>query len=67
MYAVLLRKNSDDSTWIWKFAASLNVPNSSWIARITHAVSRARSSNGGLSWKFVTMRSSVTASPSVPG
>ena len=48
IYAALLRKNSDDSTWIWKFGAALKSPETSAIDCITHCTSRSRSSKGGV-------------------
>ncbi|NKA91088.1 hypothetical protein GO305_04715 [Ralstonia solanacearum] len=35
MYAAVLRKNSDDSTWIWKFGAMRKSPKCSPTARTT--------------------------------
>ena len=41
MYALLLRKNSDDSTWIWKFGASSKWPEFV-VDRLHHACDVAR-------------------------
>ena len=67
MYAPLLRKKSEDSTWIWKLARSFTWFMRALMASTTSVASRSRSSKGFCRRKLSTMRTTSSCSVSREG